>query len=547
MSIGSYSYHCTELNSVKYELLRSKAVALLAFRNRISKEVCRGIDVFSRYALMSKNDWITHFRERIDVCSSQDIQHTISEVHVNYKEKIDKYNQKLVVQIQDRMNISYYKHNTKTNRVGDVLDAELSMKSTPQTKCISYLVRYWNDGLIEFLRNSKDADPKKQDFRNLVLSYYDKYPERITRLVLGIRSNVINSLIEHPIEYKSLTYKSCNELKDPLLKRNTNHRSIYGGMVTLGAQNTDDGKLFIPVKHNKKYHGSIKEYHTKPNGKGQQTTAYTVVFTEKNRIRIVLTREIADPELVETTNYIGIDVNVKHNLFCDSSGKTIDFDRELFDDYVVWLKKMDAKNQRKKALEQSTKLSIRDTEIQQRWLVRIKDMLKRKAHLLVETAIEKGKDHIVMEDLGAFAKSFAKSEEFDGFKYSRLVKMLNLADLKNIVLSIAHKRNLNVSFVHAHYTSKACSCGNISDQNRKTQEKFICTECGVCMNADHHAAIMIQDRVESDVLKSTLLIKVGTEFRPKKLSKAKIKTAIHDYYTNAVIEDKNFTVFYRSQ
>lgn len=72
MSIGSYSYHCTELNSVKYELLRDKAVALLAYRNRISKAVCSNVDTFIHYALMSKNDWITHFRERILNCNSQD-------------------------------------------------------------------------------------------------------------------------------------------------------------------------------------------------------------------------------------------------------------------------------------------------------------------------------------------------------------------------------------------------------------------------------------------------------------------------------------------
>ena len=164
------------------------------------------------------------------------------------------------------------------------MDCEVLMKSTPITKCISYLTRYWNDGLIEFLRNSNDPDIKKQEFRNLVLSYYYRYPERITRLVRGIRNNVISSLIEHPIEFKSLTYNSCNELKDNLLKRNTNHRSIYGAVVTLGAQNTNDGKLFIPVKHNKQYHGNIKEYHTPSNNKGQITTPYTVVFTNNNFI-----------------------------------------------------------------------------------------------------------------------------------------------------------------------------------------------------------------------------------------------------------------------
>ena len=536
-----------ELNSLKYELLHKKAVALLDFRNRISKRVCTDIDSFMKYALMDKNAWITHFRETIDVCSSQDIQHSIRDVHTDYKNKIEAFNKNLIVKIQDKIKYSYYKKNTKTHKMGEVLDAEVSMKSTPFTKCVSYLIRYWNDGLIEFLRNSNDADPDKQKFRNIVLTYYDKYPERIRKIVLNIRNRVVQSLIAHPIAFTSLTYNSCNELKDPLLKRNVNHRSTYGAMVILGAQNTIDGKLYIPVKHNKEYHGKIKDYHTQPNTKGQQTTAYTVIFTGRNKIRIVLTKEIADLELKYTYNYLGVDVNIKHNLFCDSDGNTIDFDRDLFNDYVDWLKKMDAKHQRKKSLKQTTKLSIKDSGIQQRWVVRIKDMLKCKSNKLVKSAIEKGIDHIVMEDLGDFARSFTKSEEFNGFKYSRLVKMLNLADLKNIVTSIANKHNLNVSFIQPHYTSKGCECGNISNENRKTQEEFICTECGICMNADHHSAIMIKDRVADDVLKAQLLNKNGTGYKPKILSKAKIKTVIHDHYTKRVIDDKNFTVLYHSR
>jgi IS605 OrfB family transposase len=193
---------------------------------------------------------------------------------------------------------------------------------------------------------------------------------------------------------------------------------------------------------------------------------------------------------------------------------------------------MDQKQGRKKEANQSTKLSIRDTRARQRCTTRNQDMLKRKAHDLVESAIKNGHDHIIMEDIGNFAKSFTKNEEFDGFKYSRLVKLLNLADLKNIVTSIANKRGVNVSFVQPEYTSKACQCGNISDNNRKTQEEFICSSCGVCMNADHHAAVMIQDRVADDVLKALLLTKDGTRFMPKKISRQKIKSIIHDHYVD---------------
>jgi len=46
--------------------------------------------------------------------------------------------------------------------------------------------------------------------------------------------------------------------------------------------------------------------------------------------------------------------------------------------------------------------------------------------------------------------------------------------------------------VPAQYTSQTCSkCGCIDKNNRKTQEKFKCTACGLEINADHNAALNI--------------------------------------------------------
>jgi hypothetical protein len=43
----------------------------------------------------------------------------------------------------------------------------------------------------------------------------------------------------------------------------------------------------------------------------------------------------------------------------------------------------------------------------------MKDMIKRKCNELVNQAIKDGKDHLVIEDLKLFDKSFSKSEEFE--------------------------------------------------------------------------------------------------------------------------------------
>ncbi len=46
--------------------------------------------------------------------------------------------------------------------------------------------------------------------------------------------------------------------------------------------------------------------------------------------------------------------------------------------------------------------------------------------------------------------------------------------------------------VNAQYTSQTCSqCGHVAKENRQTQEKFECVECGFVANADFNAACNI--------------------------------------------------------
>ena len=317
-----------------------------------------------------------------------------------------------------------------------------------------------------------------------------------------------------------------------LLNRNENEHSIFGAIISFSGQKTEDGKLHVPVKYSETHHGSIRDYDKLAGSSGKKIISY-IICPEKKGIRVVLSKKVdQEPVILGKTDYYGIDTNVKHNLFVDKDGNEIDYDRRIFNDYVKFLKRMDAKTTAKKARVENHNLSLRDMSVQKRWQVRIRDELKREARKLVDQAISLGKDHIVMEDLGAFAKSFSRSEEFEGFKYSRIIKLLNLADLKRIVRSIAQKKGLQVTFVQPHYTSQACKCGHISRDNRKTQEVFECEECGSKMNADSHAASMIEDRMSEDVLRVKLLFFVpGEGFVPRKLGKEAIRGILYDCYS----------------
>ena len=520
----SYSFYNDNLNIGKYDLLYKKAVELRDFKNQISEIVCSD---FSTFANMSNFDWINHFRTRLPNCNNQDISHAISDVFVAYGNKIQQFQQNTSLKVQSKIQVAYYKRNGKTFKKGDVKTYEVKMKSTKLTKLMTYLVRYYNDGLLIYLKNNINEDENKKQMRLDVISLVEKYGERIITLVENIRSRLLTKLTQHPIEFKSLTFSSCNEIKNRILDWNTTRNTEHNAFITIGGQKTDDGKLEIPVKHSKYHHGNINDYDKEPNSKGQKTISYTCQLL-KNKVRFVLTRKCEEKQITNKYEYYGVDVNVKHNLFSSSDGQEIDYDRDLFNDYLKFIKKLDSKLQKKTKEERI--LSNKDESSKKKWMNRIKDLLKRKSSQLVKQAKEQGKDHIVMEELELMGKSYIRSQDLLGFKYSRLIRLLNLADLKHIVTSIANKNGLQVTFVQPHYTSQTCSCGNVSKENRKTQEIFKCISCGSTENADTHSAKNIEDRLRVDVLRRKLLNFSNGLYSTKRIKKDTIKSILAECY-----------------
>lgn len=113
-----------------------------------------------------------------------------------------------------------------------------------------------------------------------------------------------------------------------------------------------------------------------------------------------------------------------------------------------------------------------------------------------------------------------------------MIRLLNLSDLKNILHSIGNKNDVQVTFVQPHYTSQTCTCGNITRDNRKTQEMFSCVDCGRELNADINSALNIESRMSCDNLRDKLLLEKDGIFKPKKLGKNTIKNILYDYYTS---------------
>lgn len=528
----TYSFYCNDLNDIKYNLILDKAKQLLCFKNEISTDICSNP---LEFLLLDKFSCITKYRTKLEYCNNQDISCAIEDVFVAYDNKRDAFVRNLKAVVQKDIVHTKYKVNTNNHKVGELKDYHIIVKSTNLTTVVSYLSKYYKGiETIDYIKNNKSTNPKQQKLRDLVLFYYNKFGERLINLCLAKQKRVIDNVFKHKIIFESLSFSSCTEQKQQIIKRNDEKGSIYGAVIVLSGQKVEKGKLYIPVKWSKKHHGSLEEYHKEANKKGQINVSYTVVFSKqqggKNSIRICLTKPVDNNEIIGKDKYYGIDVNVKHNMFVDKDNNIIDYDRDMLNDYVSFLKKCDKKLSDKRINGEKIILSNKDKKVKDNWNVRIKDMLKVKSNLLVKQAIDLEHNHIVMEDLSMFGKSFGRSEEFEGFKYGRLVKMLNLSNLKNIVGSIANKKGLQFTVVQSCYTSSGCKCGCIDKRNRVEQENFKCISCGLEANADAHSAGMIEDRLLVDVLRESLLECKDGLYKPKSMKRETIKKILQECY-----------------
>ena len=120
------------------------------------------------------------------------------------------------------------------------------------------------------------------------------------------------------------------------------------------------------------------------------------------------------------------------------------------------------------------------------------DRIKDKERNFVKT-----KNHMISKNVVEFAKNH-KCESInlekltkDGFPNMILSKW-SYYELQNMIEYKAEREGISVKYVDSAYTSQTCSkCGHVDKENRTSQEKFKCIECGFELNADHNAAINI--------------------------------------------------------
>lgn len=510
-------FHSKDLTRQKYDELYNFAVLIRNHKNIVSQCVNGNLLHFLEY---SKFQFLKEMREHFKdaIPSSFDAQ-LYTHVFTCYQNKFDAIQRKLAFEVKVFKGFDFYKRKTKKHEKGDLKKVVFEKKQTPLPNCLTYLARYGNENIIDYINNHINiCDDKKREFYNNILRCCNKFGfERLYNLALSKRKSIVKHYSEYPIEFKSLTFSGrCRKTR--IIDYNSKFGSVINSFVSLsgiGRKSFD-----VPVTFNKRLHGSMKDYRKKNND-----YEYTLTFNEKNHqvnIHLCKDGERYIPQVHGET--IGIDINCKHNLFSLSDETTYDYDRKLVNDFCRLSLEIDKLKEDKAYVigkRKQCKLDVMKSK-----------MLKSEQQLIstmCKTLQSQGVGHIVMEDLdNGFGRCYVKDKDNEDINYNRKVKFLGLSSLKQEVEHIARKYDIAVSTVQASYTSKMCPiCGCIEDENRPNQEAFECIECGYKDNADFNAAKNIRDRVLVTVLRDKLLKQLDNgAFEPKKLKRDKVKEVL---------------------
>ena len=517
-------FHSQNITRKKFDELYNFAVLIREHKNNVSQYVNEHL---FHYLECGKFQFINEMREQFKgVIPSSFYLQVYTHVFTCYQNKFSALQRELNFWVAEFNGFEFYQRGAKNHKKGDLRRVIIKKKQTPLSNCLTYLARYGNENIIEYIKNNIDkCDAKKCEFYNNILRCCEKFGfERLYNLALSKRKRILKRYSEQPIEFKSLSFGGRSR-KKRIVDFNKKFGSKIKSFISLSGFSRKS--LDIPVKYHKGYHGNMRDYR-----KDNPNYEYVITFDEKkHQVKVNLCKDgeryIPEPH----GKTIGIDVNCKHNLFSLSNETTYDYDRKLVNDYCKLLRDIDNFKSKDKnyvvGKRKQWKLDV----------MKVK-MIKSEQQLIAimcKTLQSIGVGHIVMEDLdNGFGKCYVKDKDNEDINYNRKVKFLALSSLKGEVERIARKYDIAISTVHSSYTSKMCpNCGCIDDKNRPNQETFKCIECGHKDNADLNAAINIRNRVLVTVLREKLLKQLDNgAFEPKKLNREKVKDALLSFRRN---------------
>ncbi|MBP5725417.1 MAG: hypothetical protein J6X18_17795, partial [Bacteroidales bacterium] len=321
------------ITAQKYGELNAVAEKIREHKNEISQYVCEHIE---DYLDISTFSFLKEMRSKHKVLPSSFDKQAYEDVIVAYENKFKAIKQKLTFESIRYVCCETYKRNTKNHKKGDFKKTKLERKETRLSITLTYLARYGNENTVEWINAQlKNDNESKRKFHQTILAEIEKFGfERVYKLALSKREQTFAYYASKAIEFKSLTFRGRSR-KQQIVAYNKTYGSVINAFVSLSGF---ERKSFdIPVKFNKDYHGSMHDYEKNTND-----YEYAIKFNERQKqVTVILTKKDDRYYPDAGDNIVGIDVNVKHNMFTLSDGTTYDYDRELVKAFSELSKRVD--------------------------------------------------------------------------------------------------------------------------------------------------------------------------------------------------------------
>ena len=458
------------LNKNKLDTLKSVDTHVLYLKNNMSQFVHEHIlELNNGSVLAFANKYYKQYNS--EYLSNWEIQQLFIDICKKYKIVVDRYFKNTTFEVQKSIHRTVYKRNTDKHKVGDLKEYWIVKKKSTLNSLLKYLIQVADFDNI----TNKDILFQLNSFNEYKRNKILKYAKQKQSDIL----NKIPVLVFKTGTYIKYGFTTSSKKIPCFIVDETNKKYKYWYIYK-----TRDEYVYLPLQINKQYH------------KSYNIDKLCKVGIKNNKVFIYATKQENEPIFNNIGNTIGVDVNVVNNFITTSDGYVLDYDRNYLSQLFKAIKRIDSigyNNLSKNQLKCLKKI-VRRNE----WY------FKRLIHDFLQYCLQNNIVNIVMENLRTIDNSFIRDKE-TGIKYSRIVRLLHLSNIKNWLKEQAEKLGIRVHLTPSQYTSQQCPiCGCIDKENRLTQESFVCTNCGHADNADHNASINIKNRFTVNVLRNQL-------------------------------------------
>lgn len=216
----------------------------------------------------------------------------------------------------------------------------------------------------------------------------------------------------------------------------------------------------------------------------------SLMFDKNNNLILNLTFDIPDKEAYEIVpgRTLGVDLGIATPAYVCLSDNT--YIRSGFGSANDFFRVRQQMKDRRKKLYAS--LTVVKGGKGRNKKLKAADRLKEKERNFAKTY-----NHQLSHKIVKFAKDnkceFINLEHLtkNGFE-DAILSSWSYYELQSMIEYKAEREGIKVRYVDPAYTSQTCSkCGHVDKENRPTQAKFKCVNCGLKLNADHNASINI--------------------------------------------------------